>query len=106
MKRLTYTLLIALLALSSLLSPQPVAASPTPTLAPQQRGGGAGRRGGGDESDDEDDSSGMKEYSEVITEDAITKPGMFDVHEVDGDLFFEIPAEELGTEMMLIQRTM
>lgn len=106
MKRLTYTLLIALLALSSLFSPQPVAASPIPTLAPQQRGGGAGRRGGGDESDDEDDSNGMKEYSEVITEDAITKPGMFDVHEVDGDLFFEIPAEELGTEMLLIQRTL
>ena len=108
MKRLTDILLIALVALSPLFSPQPVAASPAPVLAPQQRGGGAGRRGGGDEgddADDEDDSDGLKEYSEVITEDAVTKPGMFAVHEVDGDLFFEIPTVELGKEMLLIQRT-
>lgn len=109
MKRLTDILLIALVALSPLFSPQPVAASPAPVLAPQERGGGAGRRGGGDEgddADDEDDSDGLKEYSEVITEDAVTKPGMFAVHEVDGDLFFEIPTVELGKEMLLIQRTM
>ena len=30
---------------------------------------------------------------------------MFEVHEVDDDLFFEIPVEELGREMILIKRT-
>lgn len=104
MKRLTGFLTIALLALFPMLIPQAASAFAAPVLAPQQRGGGPGGRGGGD-SDDEDDSGGPKEYSEVITEDAVTKPGMFDVHEVDGDLFFEIPAVELGKEMLLIQRT-
>ena len=104
MKRLTGFLTIALVALFPMLIPQTVSAFAAPVLSPQQRGGGPGDRGGGD-SDDEDDSGGPKEYSEVITEDAVTKPGMFDVHEVDGDLFFEIPAVELGKEMLLIQRT-
>jgi len=45
------------------------------------------------------------QYSDVIPEDAVTKRGLFDVHEVDEDLFFEIPRDELGKEMVLIKRT-
>ena len=41
----------------------------------------------------------------MIPESAVTKRGMFDVHEVDEDLFFEIPLDELDTEMVLIKRT-
>ena len=51
-------------------------------------------------------SGGPQAYSEVITERAVTKPGMFVVHEVGDDLFFEIPTAELGNEMLLIQRAM
>jgi hypothetical protein len=72
-----------------------------PTLQQQERPGG---RGGGPR--EENDSDGPREYSEVITEDAITSTGMFDVHEVGDDLFFEIPPSELENEMLLIQRTM
>ena len=76
------------------------AATPSPTAgadedSEQERPGRGGR----------DDDDGPKEYSEVITEDAVTKVGMFDVHEVGDDLFFEIPRSELDTEMLLIQRT-
>ena len=76
----------------------------TPALASaleqQERPGG---RGGGPR---DNESDGPREYSEVITEDAITSTGMFDVHEVGDDLFFEIPPSELKNEMLLIQRTM
>lgn len=77
------------------------AASSTGTPTPQERSGG---RGGSDE-DERGGSEGPKEYSEVITDEAITKEGMFDVHEVGDDLFFEIPRGEFGKEMLLIQRT-
>ena len=77
------------------------AASSTGTPTPQESGGG---RGDSDE-DERGGSEGPKEYSEVITDEAITKEGMFDVHEVGDDLFFEIPRGEFGKEMLLIQRT-
>lgn len=66
---------------------------------PQQRPGGRGGPGGGDGG-----SEGPQAYSEVITEDAVTKSGMFDVHHVGDDIFFEIPRAELENEMLLIQR--
>ena len=52
-----------------------------PSAAPQRPGGGGG---GGDSSND-----GPKPYAEVITEEAVTQRGMFDVHTVGDDLFFE-----------------
>ena len=103
MKRLTQILLVALVTSASLLVPQAAFSLTTPVVAPQQRGGGGGGRGGG--GDDEASSDGPKEYSEVITEDAVTKLGMFDVHEVDDKLYFEIPTSELNVEMLLIQRS-
>ena len=45
-----------------------------------------------------------KEYSDVITEDAVTSEGLFDTHMVDGDLFYEIPNETFGREMLLLTR--
>ncbi len=66
-------------------------ASPSPA-ARQSRGGPGGS------------SDGPKPYSEVVTEDAVTQEGLFDVHRVDDDVFFEIPAAQLGKEMLLIGR--
>ena len=51
-----------------------------------------------------EDRDGPRPYGEVITEDAVTQPGMFAVHHVDDEIFFEIPEAEMGKEMLLIQR--
>ncbi len=54
---------------------------------------------GGPGSDD-----GIKKYSEVITKDAKTDEGLFDVHQVDDKYYYEIPDELLGREMLLVSR--
>lgn len=69
------------------------AGGPTPADGAQERPG----RGGG--------PADPRDYSDVITDDAVTERGMFDVHEVGETLYFEIPRAELETEMLLIQRT-
>ena len=61
-----------------------------------QRGGGPG--GGNEQSD------GPREYGDVITAEAVTQEGLFKVHSIDDDLFFEIPRAELGKEMLLLVR--
>ena len=43
-------------------------------------------------------------YDKVITDDAITDTGLFDTHQVDEDVFFEIDKTLLGREMLLISR--
>ena len=48
--------------------------------------------------------SPFKPYSEVITEKAVTDEGLFDVHQVDTDWYFEIPDSLLDREMLLISR--
>jgi hypothetical protein len=57
------------------------------------------RPGGGD-----DDTDEPKAYTDVITAEAVTKNGLFDVHEVDDKLFFEIPVSSFGADMLLIGR--
>jgi len=47
---------------------------------------------------------GPKPYKEVITEKAITHPGLFTVHKVDEKWYFEIPDSMLGREFMAITR--
>ena len=47
---------------------------------------------------------GIRAYAEVITDDAVTDEGLFDVHWVDDDLFFEIPFDMLDREMLLVSR--
>ena len=44
------------------------------------------------------------DYEELITDDAISEEGMFTVHQVNGKLFFEVPDNELGRDMLLISR--
>jgi len=43
-------------------------------------------------------------YEDVIGDDAITDEGLFAVHQVDSDYFFEIPDSLLGRDMLLISR--
>lgn len=46
----------------------------------------------------------VAEYSTVITKDAHTQPGMFDVSYVKGKYYFEIPDSLLGREMLVVTR--
>jgi hypothetical protein len=50
------------------------------------------------------DQEGPKPYSEVITEDAVTDSGAFVLHRMDESLFYEIPMEMLGVEMLQVTR--
>ena len=59
--------------------------------------GRPGSRGGGN-------GDGPKAYDEVITDEAVSLEGLFTTHRIGDDLFFEIPADEFGSEMMLIAR--
>ena len=44
----------------------------------------------------------IKSYDEVITKEAKTSAGLFLVHRLDDKVFFEIPSEELGKEMLWV----
>ena len=46
----------------------------------------------------------FKPYSEVITAKAKTDSGMFKTHRVDDKLYFEIPTEQFGKDMLLVSR--
>jgi len=50
------------------------------------------------------DDEGMKPYSEVITDEAETDAGLFDVHKIEKDYFYEIPDSLLGREMLVVSR--
>ncbi|MCH7640063.1 MAG: zinc-dependent metalloprotease, partial [Bacteroidetes bacterium] len=58
---------------------------------------------GGESGDDDDD---IKQYSEVVTDEAETDEGLFDIHWFDeGEkVLFEIPDSLLGREMLLVSR--
>jgi len=47
---------------------------------------------------------GPKPYKEVITDKAISKSGLFTVHEVDNRYYFEIPNQLLNKEIMCVTR--
>lgn len=49
-------------------------------------------------------TSKIKPYNKVITESAITDDGLFKVHKVGENYFFEIPNEHLGKDMLLVSR--
>ncbi|MUU77131.1 zinc-dependent metalloprotease [Winogradskyella endarachnes] len=46
----------------------------------------------------------IKDYSKVITKDAITDTGLFNVHLIGEKYFFEIPLKYLNTDMLLVSR--
>lgn len=47
---------------------------------------------------------GMKKYSEVITKKAESQEGLFKVHKIDEDYFYEIPTDLIDREMLLVTR--
>lgn len=53
------------------------------------------RGGGGDE---------MKSFSEIVTDEAESDEGVFNVHKVDDKYYFEIPNEMLEREILLVTR--
>lgn len=48
--------------------------------------------------------NGTKDYSEVITKDAITDEGLFKVHKVKDKYYYEIPFNLLNKDMLLVSR--
>lgn len=48
--------------------------------------------------------NGIKAYNEVITKDAKTDKGLFDVHEINGKYYYEIPDSLFGREMLMVSR--
>ena len=54
--------------------------------------------------DKEGKSSKIKTYDDIITMDAITDKGLFDVHKVDENYFYEIPDSLFGREMLVVTR--
>ncbi len=49
-------------------------------------------------------SGDMKKYSEVITEDAESDEGLFNVHKIDDKFYYEVPDSLLEREMLLVTR--
>jgi hypothetical protein len=56
------------------------------------------------DSKDEKKKSKFKEYSELITDKAITDEGLFTVHKVDDKYYFEIPDDLLEKEILITSR--
>ncbi len=54
--------------------------------------------------EEEEDKGDAKSYADVITDEAVTSEGLFDAHMIDGDLFYEIPLDMMGREMLLLTR--
>lgn len=77
------------------------ATTPTPARATQRsaRTGGDSTRAGADSS-----RGGPRPYDRVITREAKSRRGMFDVHRVADKLYFEIPRRELNKDMLLVGR--
>lgn len=47
---------------------------------------------------------GIKKYSDVITKEAKTDEGLFNVHKLDDKYYFEIPDSLLGRDMLMVTR--
>ena len=83
----------------------PTGTPPTPTVpggggpAGAQVGGTPGGPGGAPAT-----PAAPRPYRQVITERAVTQTGLFKLHRVGEQLFFEIPAPALNKEMLLISR--
>ncbi|WGK65424.1 zinc-dependent metalloprotease [Croceiramulus getboli] len=56
------------------------------------------------EKDEKDKKETIKDYDKVITKEAKSDPGLFTVHRVDEDYFYEIPDSLFGREMLMVTR--
>ena len=89
--RTSTLLFVAFLAACGGGTPEPVTTPRPAQEGPSQRGGQAR-------------DEGMRAYSEVITDEAVTDEGLFDIHRIGETLFYEIPVRRLGEEMLLLSR--
>ena len=86
-------------------TPVPIAARPigngnqTPT--PGAGGGGFGQGGQGGQGAAAQDPA-PRPYATVITARAVTKKGVFNVHQIGSRLYFEIPRTELGKDYIIV----
>lgn len=55
-------------------------------------------------SKDKDKKDAIKPYGKVITKEAKTDEGLFTVHKIDDDYFYEIPDSLFGREMLMVTR--
>ena len=51
-----------------------------------------------------ENKNGIKPFDKVITKKAISDTGLFHVHQVDDDYFYEIPDSLFGKEMLMVTR--
>lgn len=54
--------------------------------------------------DSEDKDDKIKPYSKVITSEAKSDPGLFTVHQLDNEYYFEIPDSLFNREMLMVTR--
>ena len=76
-----------------------------PAVAPQ--GGGRGGAAAGDSTGAPGGGAAAarpRPYNRVITAEAKTRRGLFAVHQLNDRLYFEIPARELGKDMLIVGR--
>ena len=50
------------------------------------------------------DKDSIKPYSEVITDEAVSDPGLFTIHNINSKYFYEIPDSLLNREMLMVTR--
>ena len=57
-----------------------------------------------DEKKKDDKKSKIKKYEDLITEEAVSDEGLFNVHKVDDKYYYEIPFDLLGKDLLLVSR--
>jgi len=57
-----------------------------------------------EEAVEEQEADTVTTYADVITEEFETDEGLFDVHQHDGDVYYEIPLDMLDREMLIVTR--
>ena len=104
MRTTTTSIFLFLLACAlGLAAPDPVAATPFPV--PQEEEEGEQEADTTEtEEEGEEEADTVTEYTDVITEDAVTSEGLFDTHMVEEKLYYEIPLDMLDREMLLLSR--
>ena len=102
MRTTTNSILLFLLACAlGLAAPDPVSATPFPLPQEEEEEQEADTT---ETEEDAEEADTITEYTDVITEDAVTSEGLFDTHMVEDKLYYEIPLDLLGREMLLLTR--
>ena len=75
-----------------------------PVLMAQDKSTGEKENISKDPKKDEKKKNGIKDYTEVITEHAVSDDGLFIVHQVDEKFYYEIPFDLFDKDMLLVSR--